>query len=554
MRGYRHLRETNELGKIATIKDALARTHFDRCASNSSRIVFGAGLDHAETVVRQFLSVRFAYLSLNEALLYAIGKPDSALVHPLPAEWRAVLVHHGLRVAEIRCTLAWAGYVAVHLANGAFATASAVFHSAIELVRPSWPKLGTFTFFHGLTRANIPREAAVADGRDIITWYLQWPGRPDRLDSLCHTVSGVAPFRIGSTEVCSIPSPIQPLSEFRSLIRYIGWGVAATGLSIIDFLRGRWWHGLLLKEASSAAVIRSQSGVSLARDYLFHNGVWVFRPLWTYEAEKLGSRICYYFYSTNCETFKRPHGYPLQENVWNVMNWPFYMVWDEYQRDFIQRAVGNTASIRIVGPIWFQDGTNEIPPLPPASVAVFDVEPHRPSRYQILGTAQEYFVPETATQFLLDLHEAIRQSGGTMVLKRKRPIGRLRNRRYARVIEQLRQSGHFTGIDPETSALRVIESCAAVVSMPFTSTALLGRHLGKPSAYYDPTGLVQKDDRAAHGIEILSGRDELEAWLIAAIFAPGSQSASAGCEDRSDLNGADGPCARQALDTTVASE
>jgi len=37
--------------------------------------------------------------------------------------------------------------------------------------------------------------------------------------------------------------------------------------------------------------------------------------------------------------------------------------------------------------------------------------------------------------------------------------------------------------------------------------------MGKPSIYYDPSGLLQHDDRAAHGIPILSTSDELDAWL-----------------------------------------
>jgi polysaccharide biosynthesis PFTS motif protein len=189
------------------------------------------------------------------------------------------------------------------------------------------------------------------------------------------------------------------------------------------------------------------------------------------------------------------------------------MVWDEYQADFVRRAVGEAANVSVVGPVWFQEGTLDLPTLPPASVAIFDVEPHRPSRYQILGMTQEYFVPETATQFLIDAHDAIRRYGGTMVLKRKRPIGRLRNRKYTKVINDLRDSPHFTAIDPETAAVRVIQSCAAVISMPFTSTALLGRQLAKPSVFYDPRGVVQKDDRAAHGIQVLSGPGELQEWL-----------------------------------------
>jgi polysaccharide biosynthesis PFTS motif protein len=68
-------------------------------------------------------------------------------------------------------------------------------------------------------------------------------------------------------------------------------------------------------------------------------------------------------------------------------------------------------------------------------------------------------------------------------------------------------------VEPEISAIRVIESSVAVISLPFTSTAIIAKEMGKPSIYYDPTGLLHKDDRAAHGITIISTRDELDNWL-----------------------------------------
>jgi hypothetical protein len=79
--------------------------------------------------------------------------------------------------------------------------------------------------------------------------------------------------------------------------------------------------------------------------------------------------------------------------------------------------------------------------------------------------------------------------------------------------------------------------------MPFTSTALIARNMGKPSIYYDPTGNLQKDDRAAHGIPIVSGVSELETWLstqlayseavIHAIgpFPPGIEAGGVSAED-----------------------
>ena len=72
---------------------------------------------------------------------------------------------------------------------------------------------------------------------------------------------------------------------------------------------------------------------------------------------------------------------------------------------------------------------------------------------------------------------------------------------------------HFISISPDYSAVDLIKKCSAVISMPFTSTALIGKHLNIPSVYYDPFGLVMKDDRAAHGVPIIIGKEALTDWL-----------------------------------------
>ena len=84
---------------------------------------------------------------------------------------------------------------------------------------------------------------------------------------------------------------------------------------------------------------------------------------------------------------------------------------------------------------------------------------------------------------------------------------------YRHFVEKLEEQSHFISIDPGISPSIVIGDCIAVISMPFTSTALFGRELGKPSIYYDPHSLLHKNDPAAHGIEILQGQEELRRWL-----------------------------------------
>lgn len=315
--------------------------------------------------------------------------------------------------------------------------------------------------------------------------------------------------------IVDMPSPIPRLSRIGALIRFALWGFTATVVATFDYFRRRWGHAVMLNEAATGAVARFQGEHKLAREYLFHNSGWIYRPLWTYDAEARGSKVTFYFYSTNCESFKTADGYPVQANSWQVMTWPCYLVWDEYQADFARRAVGANANIDVVGQIWFASSARELPSLPVASVAVFDVQPHRASRYRMLGEPLEYYTPETANQLLLDAHLAICAAGGVMVLKRKRDIGTLVHPRYAGVLARLNGSDRFVAVDPDISAIRVIEKCAAVISMPFSSTALIARDLGKPSIYYDPHGVVQRDDRAAHGIPVVIGSDELRQWITA---------------------------------------
>ena len=129
----------------------------------------------------------------------------------------------------------------------------------------------------------------------------------------------------------------------------------------------------------------------------------------------------------------------------------------------------------------------------------------------------EFYTPTVANPFLLHVSNATRRHGVLMLWKRKRNVGSIAHPLYRRLADELVESSHVMLVEPDISANRVIEASFAVISMPFTSTALIAREMGKPSIYYDPDGLLQRDDRAAHGIPILLGVDELEVWLSAQV-------------------------------------
>jgi polysaccharide biosynthesis PFTS motif protein len=518
MRGYRALRAEGRLQMLSAVMATLTTTTLVTTIK-PSRHIFGAAVDRAEIVVRQYLLLRvMGSAGLNTSILKSIGAKGTPVMHPLPCDWRAALRAHGFVVAGFSSAVAWWTYVFLLWGYGVQTIGRLTWRMVREASRPGSPVSRRYAYFAALARGNLPAPATDGRSYDVVTWYAQWSGRASRLECFCHSVPNAGPATAGALPVVYAPAAIPPLHG-GAITGFLVWGLLTSVLSLFDMCRGRWWHAMLLSEAAYASLARRRLSRPLAADYLFHASNVIYRPLWTYEAERQGSAITFYFYSTNSEAFKTPDGYTTPLHSWQVMTWPRFLVWDEPQAEFVRRAIGRSADTRVVGPIWFHNSAKDMPHVPPGAIAVFDVQPQRVSRRQMLGTPNEFYTERVAFRFLRDVLEAAAAQGRCVAFKRKRHSPLL-HKGYAGMVERLSASPSFVTIDPDISAVRVIDHCVAVISMPFTSTALLARHAGKPSIYYDPLGLIERDDRAAHGIPIVQGIDELRAWL-ASLEAPG---------------------------------
>jgi polysaccharide biosynthesis PFTS motif protein len=147
------------------------------------------------------------------------------------------------------------------------------------------------------------------------------------------------------------------------------------------------------------------------------------------------------------------------------------------------------------------------------AIAIFDVSPVRDALYWPLGVNVEYYVPSVVNRFLEDVYDAANALGITVLYKRKRDHKRFHHPKYERQCASMRQRTRWHEVDASISAFRVIDMVDMVISLPFTSTALIGVAQGKPSIYYDPTGEMCTDDRAALGVPILTNKDDLRNWM-----------------------------------------
>lgn len=511
MRGYGNLRKSGQLSSISVIKNELTVGNLNVDEKFFSARFFGAGLASAELIVRQYLLLRIGGLNLNRALLLAAGKSGGKVVFSMPAQWIKVVEKNGFKVNRLASSVMWAGYVTTLYFYGLFTIGKILMNSVGAQDRKC--VLKPHVYFHSLAPNNIPKQSSDGVSYDIMTWYLQWQGGQSDINAIHHTVHDAHCKCIGDIELVERSGPLPILAGKSEFASYIVWALSALVVAAFAAVRGHWWYALLLNQAALAVQARIVPADFLAREYLFHNSDWIYHPLWTYEVERKGSIVSFYFYSAVFKGFMQ--GNELRTNTygWEAMNWPRYLVWDEDQVKYVRRAVGVDAKVEIVGPIWFSDSNSKIFNFPPKTLGVFDVQPMRDSLHYALAWNFDYYEPNIAIQFLLDIRAALKNSDFYMVHKRKREIRKSSHPLYRLALKRLERSTNYIAIDPDLSAASLIQKCDAVISMPFTSTALLGREAKKPSIYYDPSGLLQKDDPAAHGIMIIQGKKELGNWL-----------------------------------------
>lgn len=511
MRGYKLLKNRGELELIGSIKRDLTENIL-KIENNFSKTIIGEGFSSGELIVRQYLLMRLCGLSLNCALLLSLIDGKSSLVYPIPAQWRVIVEKYNIKVANVRSEILWKIFIFIHLIYGVY--------KIIEnlIIKNNDKNSNIYSYFHNLELGNTPTIINNIQSHDVISWYIKKYTADKNITEIIHNVNTSKTIIISGVKVKS-QNQILPAISISNKFSYLLWGIKAIVISVIDYSCGYWCNVLLLNQAPLAKRAQLAKDKTLAIEYMFHNTGFLYRPLWTYEVEKKGSNVNMYFYSTNCEFFKNQNKYLPIPYGWKAMNWNRYIVWDEYQADFVRRAVGVVPSVDVVGPIWFVSNAEQLEVSIDTQVGVFDVAPYRNSRYFQLVDEIDYYIPSNAIKFLDNISEVVRNNGLNMLWKSKKGnIKKYTHPKYLKYTKELLNEKHVKLINSEISISRIVEACAVVISMPYTSTALIAKGMGIPSIYYDPTRTLQQNDRASHGIPLICGLDHLKEWFSTQSF------------------------------------
>ena len=511
IRSYNHLLKQGEEEVTGKILYDLIDSPFVEKINSSSLLRFIKTQD-LYSCSRQFLMTRVLDFEFIEQLTLALYHPQKEIKHPLPPMWRDCLEKfHGVRANTLTNRLLWLKFLIYWFSVGYLSAVYEWLKNCTAFKNNSFKKK-PYNFFIQLTKENMPLlEKGVDSENTIISWFVK---HNENNESIFSNVKLENDFKVNETSVFFSKSPWPRVHSPLALLSLVGWCLLYYFFGIYQLIRGNYIFPMLTREIMLARLVKATNAKELPKRYMFHNSGFFFRPLWTYLAERKGSKIIHYYYSTSDLWIQTKKGDMNRYNPYQIMTWPTYWVWDQYQLSFLKKYLDYPFDFKIVGPTWFSSSSlSSLTKLPKKGIAIFDIEPFRDSYQYKIWYPVNFYGYTLSKQFFNDLNEIALKHKIHLFIKRKRN-NKNSHKGYLKLLREFSKSPYMHYIEPNIAAKSLIEISHATITMPFSTPANIAFHLGKPTVYYDPIRKTVDNDPAARGIAIIRNKSELENWIL----------------------------------------
>ena len=128
--------------------------------------------------------------------------------------------------------------------------------------------------------------------------------------------------------------------------------------------------------------------------------------------------------------------------------------------------------------------------------------------------ASQYRSNKCGKNFINDIIKLSKFYNLEVYYKIKKTIDkRYHSKIFQSYIDEIVKTNEINFIDWDVSPFKLIKNTTINISIPFTSTALVGQYYNKPSCYYDPIMVLEENDRATQSVELIKGKDNLSNWI-----------------------------------------
>ena len=502
MRGYIHLDKNEKTEYVDCVKRKLSMTtienkKFDSFSENSEEIC-----------LQQFLIYRLLDINFNIEVLKSI-KGKSKLNLTLPHSWRLLLEIEGFKANTLNNKFNWFLFQLKWFFVGILTGINQIIKSFNKNLINS-----DCVYFYDLSPKNFPNSENDSESISIISWFIG-SFFSKGVKAIAHT----ADFNLrhfSGTEILKTKGPFPSLDGTKRLI-FIFWFLKKIFRSLVNFN-----ERILLRERIFLKIISLASKESLPSSYYFHNNWTIFKPLWTYEAEKKGIDVILYFYSTNIfSLIEKGKNENLFFNPWLFSRWKKILVWNKSQEAYIKKKSSIKSIFYRVGPIPFYSSSIKLNlqrRINKPKILVFDVQPLKTSFFYSLAPYSNYYTYKNSKQFLNDINLLATKIGASVYIKRKRDANII-SKSYLKLLSRFVKKDHWIEIDANFDAFRLTEILKPDISInrPFTSTAYVTNFYNIPSIYYDPSKKLDKTKYSFVEIKLINEYKKLNDWAFKSI-------------------------------------
>ena len=501
MRGYNRLLKEDRPEYIAKIRNEIANYPI---TGESTQKIFKSNIN---ICYHQFLMYRLINLNFNKAILEAIVDPKNRVYYPLPYLWRTILIKEGFKVPVLMNTILW---IKFNLKWFFFGLAEGLLLIINLSNNKNSGKGSSSVFFENLTPENLIKNPNKYS-KNIVEWFTDQE-EAITIETIYHSCKLSPTYEVNKKRISYKPHALPLLNFGKKWIKFTLWLFKNSCIALFK-QRNR----LLFRQLVFEKIAKLSKYDELCSIYFFHNSVNLLRPLWTYEAEKKGSQIIFYFYSTNILSLKENNKPHVQDNQWQIVNWPNYWVWNKAQEIFLKSIVCSPFKTIIKGIIPFSSSNqkNNFSYFNKKKfILIFDVQPIKKHIYASLAPTVEYYSENQAIVFLNLIDELATHLNINVLIKRKRN-NPFTSKKYLNKLSKFLSTDRWDEINPETDASYICANLAPIasISVPFTSTAIISKSNKIPTVYLDHTGKLDKNFHSVKDIPLLSSKEELYNWL-----------------------------------------
>lgn len=356
-----------------------------------------------------------------------------------------------------------------------------------------------------------------------IGWFLKNEINKNNTKYIFHTERRYYDRKIYSNKKFIFKKSLIPsIHKFNSKLNFLCFSMYEILFSLFNLLRGKWIDSLLIDQIVDIIKLKNINYNSLPTKYFFSSSFGLVRPMWTYYLNK--AKFIYFNYAASMPGFfyNKEYDYDFYNRL---MFWDEELHWSKKYIDYLSSIRKNIKNVRQVGYIYGQD-TNEKNNLKLNSkkkkVAVFDITPPQ----EILSitnniTNLNYHTSDNIIKFLNDIYNCAKAFDYQILWKQRWDTNiykyhinkKIHDSKYIDFSSNFSAYKDVFKFNSYTSPVEIIKKSDLIISLPFTSTALIANYFKKKTVYYDPSSILSRSDRGAQGIRLILGVNELKKYF-----------------------------------------